>query len=72
MDVARIHRILPEEIEAFLEKVQPAYERYKGIAARLEDDVIITADGNEVLSSKLPKTTKEIEKVMRKKSFFNR
>ena len=35
------------------------------IGVRLEDTVVITADGCEVLSAGLPRTIKEVEKVMR-------
>jgi Xaa-Pro aminopeptidase len=37
---------------------------YRGIGARCEDDVLITADGNENLSAKLPRQPDEIEQWM--------
>jgi Xaa-Pro aminopeptidase len=39
-------------------------EKYLGIGVRIEDDVLVTADGNRVLSSKAPKQIEEIEELM--------
>lgn len=54
-----------EEIDAFIEKVKPAYEKYKNIGIRIEDDILITASGNKVLSAGIPKEIAEIEKLMK-------
>ena len=61
-----------EDIAAFLEKVKPVVEKYMNIGVRIEDDILVTEDGHENLSSKAPKTVKEIEKWMKKKSYLNK
>lgn len=40
-------------------------EQYKGIGVRIEDDVVITATGVDILTADVPKTVKEIEALMR-------
>ncbi len=41
-------------------------EKYKGIGVRIEDDVLVTRDGNKVLTIDMPKKVDEIEALMRK------
>lgn len=42
-------------------KVDP---HFKGIGIRIEDDIVITQDGNHVMTSKVPKEINEIEALM--------
>ncbi len=54
-----------EEIQKFIDMVTPVYEKYKNTGVRIEDDVLITDDGNIVLSKNIPKEIEEIERLMR-------
>lgn len=42
--------------------------KWWGIAVRIEDDILITADGYELLSDFAPRTTEEIEAIMKQPS----
>lgn len=57
-----------EEIRNFINTVSPVYEKYKDIGIRIEDDVLITADGVIVLSKDIPKEIDEIERIMSRRS----
>src|SRR5688572_32671371 len=46
------------------DKTAPA--KYRGIGIRIEDDVLVTEDGNRNLTSKVPKDPDEIEALMQK------
>ena len=39
-------------------------ERFKGIGIRIEDDILVTADGNENLTAAVPKSMNEIEEIV--------
>ncbi len=45
--------------------------KYLGIGVRIEDDILVTASGNEVLTKKAPKNINEIEKIMQQKGLGN-
>ena len=59
------------EIAVFREKVGPVYKKYAGMGVRIEDDILITEGGNEILSGHVPKEIADIEKLMKEKSPFN-
>ena len=60
---------LPRTAEnlAFIEKVKPAFEKYKNIAVRIEDSYLLTEQGLERMSNKVPRTVEEIEAFLSKR-----
>ncbi len=36
-------------------------ERFRGIGVRIEDDILVTRDGAENLSARIPRTADEVE-----------
>lgn len=53
----------PEYVE-FKQKVGPVFERYKNIGVRIEDDMLVTADGVEWMTKALPRTIADVENFM--------
>ncbi|RLA18970.1 MAG: Xaa-Pro aminopeptidase, partial [Gammaproteobacteria bacterium] len=43
-------------------------EKFRGIGIRIEDDVLVTRDGYQVLSHAVPKTIAEIEAIMQQRT----
>jgi len=54
------------ENKAFVEKVQPALQKYKNIGARLEDSFLLSESGPKRLSAKVPRTIDEIEAFLKR------
>lgn len=52
------------ENERLIGAIRPAFEKYKNIGVRIEDDVLITGDGYRNMSGALPRTILEIEAFM--------
>ncbi|MGI8896851.1 MAG: aminopeptidase P family protein [Pyrinomonadaceae bacterium] len=50
-----------EEWEKFKAAVRPAFEKYKGIGVRIEDDMLVTVDGTRWMTEALPRKMSEIE-----------
>ena len=50
-----------EDWERFKAAVRPAFEKYKGIGVRIEDDLLITADGVKWMTEALPRKIADIE-----------
>ncbi|MEA2206703.1 MAG: Xaa-Pro aminopeptidase [Blastocatellia bacterium] len=50
-----------EANEKFIAAVRPAFEKYKGIGVRIEDDMLVTSEGCKWLSGALPRSIADIE-----------
>ena len=49
------------ESEKFIAAVRPAFEKYKNIGVRIEDDMLVTEDGVKWMTAALPRKLSEIE-----------
>jgi Xaa-Pro aminopeptidase len=60
--------LLPKtaENERFIKAVRPAFEKYKGIGVRIEDDVLITAGEPVIMSAAIPRKLEDVEATMAK------
>ena len=58
--------VLPKTPEnaKFIEAVRPAFEKYKGIGVRIEDDILVTEGEPKVMSARIPSRLEEVEGVM--------
>lgn len=72
LQAIRKYKIPEKEVDDFIKTIRPVFNKYKEIATRVEDDILITKEGNKVLSAGLPKTIEEIEKTMAEKSYLNK
>lgn len=54
-----------EEFATFVKQTRKTFERYANMGVRIEDDILITEEGNLVLSRKVPKEIKDIEEMMK-------
>ncbi|MFZ0063947.1 MAG: aminopeptidase P family protein [Pyrinomonadaceae bacterium] len=54
----------PAEWEKFKQQIRPAFEKYKGIGVRIEDDMLVTDTGTRWMTAALPRKVKEIEAFM--------
>ncbi len=58
--------VLTVEPGLYIAADSAAPAQYRGIGIRIEDDVLVTADGHENLTAAVPKAVDEIEALMRK------
>ncbi len=49
------------ENESFIRAVRPAFEKYKGIGVRIEDDVLVTEGAPDVISRGIPSKLEDVE-----------
>jgi Xaa-Pro aminopeptidase len=56
------------ESQAFAQKVRPAFEKYKNIGVRIEDDMLVTKNGAQWMTKNLPRSISDIEAFMTKAS----
>jgi Xaa-Pro aminopeptidase len=49
------------ENEQLIAAIKPAFEKYKGIGVRIEDDMLITPEGSKWLTAALPRSIADIE-----------
>jgi Xaa-Pro aminopeptidase len=47
--------------ERFIAAIKPAFEKYKGIGVRIEDDMVITPEGVRWMTAALPRSIADIE-----------
>jgi Xaa-Pro aminopeptidase len=56
------------ENEKFIAAVRSAFEKYKNIGVRIEDDMLVTADGVTWMTAAIPRSISDIEAFMAKAS----
>jgi Xaa-Pro aminopeptidase len=54
------------EMEKFAAAVRPAFEKYKGIGVRIEDDVLVTTGDAKVISAAVPSKLEDVEAAITK------
>ena len=63
--------VQPVEPGIYIPEGSKCDEKWWDIAVRIEDDVLITEDGFELLSSMAPRTSEEIEALMKQESVLS-
>src|SRR5215813_416346 len=52
------------ENERFIKAVRPAFEKYKGIGVRIEDDILVTSGEPVIMSGAIPRKLEDVEATM--------
>ncbi|HKE02977.1 MAG TPA: aminopeptidase P N-terminal domain-containing protein [Blastocatellia bacterium] len=52
------------ENERFIKAVRPAFEKYKGIGVRIEDDILVTSGEPLIMSGAIPRKLEDVETAM--------
>ncbi|HKQ77165.1 MAG TPA: aminopeptidase P family protein [Blastocatellia bacterium] len=52
------------ENERFIKAVRPAFEKYKGIGVRIEDDILVTSGEPVTMSAAIPRKLEDVEMTM--------
>lgn len=55
------------ENQSLIASIRPAFEKYMNIGVRIEDDIMVTDDGYEIISKTAPITVEDIEQMMEDK-----
>jgi len=71
-DVLEENMVITIEPGVYIPEGSPCDEKWWNIAVRIEDDFLITKDGNELLSDIAPRKSDEIEKMMAEPSPFDK
>nr|MDQ3013734.1 hypothetical protein [Acidobacteriota bacterium] len=50
--------------EKFIQAVRPAFEKYKGIGIRIEDDILVTNGDPINMSAAIPRKLEDVEATM--------
>ena len=67
-DVLEENMVITVEPGIYIPEDSKCDKKWWGIAVRIEDDILITKDGYELLSSFAPRTSEAIEELMKEKS----
>ena len=67
-DVLEEHMAITVEPGIYIPEGSDCDEKWWGIAVRIEDDILVTKDGHEIMSEKAPRKSDDIEKLMKQPS----